>query len=707
MKITSIAVRNFRRLENVKFTLEEDNTLFVGPNNSGKTSAASVFRYFLGNAKFSIHDFTVSAILKLDRIGMGELLEDSKLPAIELDIWFSINPDVEFGRVSSLLPNVSEDIREVGIRLKYKVNDESKLLQAYRTFYPEPEDSETPRKKMADYLMIPGNLSNHFSMQYSALEKSDEIDKYNEHPIDPKEARQSLASLLRVDFVDAQRNIHDQEEGRSNRLSAAFASFYKRNLEQKEASNEANKVIDENNKSLTEHYDKSFEGLLGTIASLGVPSVNDRTLRLVSDLKAEEVLRGNTELFYVDEELKHDLPESYNGLGFKNLVFMAIQVSDFLSQWIRTETDRPLCQLIITEEPEVHLHAQVQQTFIKNIQGIIKQTSEISHTPDYIPQLVITTHSSHILDTVEFSKIRYFQRCKLSTDSDTVRTLNATKVKNLKNFKPAARVESVEQVDANEILDFLKKYLKLVHCDLFFADAAILVEGNVERLLIPQMVDKVAPSLQSRYLTILEVGGAYAHRFAGLLGFLGLEYLVITDIDSVNPNDERKACKPAEPGSATSNGSIKYFFNESKIAVLNNISDHVKFEKKCYIAFQKPINVEVDEGNLSFHGRTFEESFVYENLQLFKEGKLEFKESLEGLSDASTITDKVYDRVKSDSFKKTEFAMSILSSSEEWKTPDYIKKGLEWLEKKLNPDNKGGTDLNTEGSNENDRAETD
>src|SRR3546814_4711657 len=81
--------------------------------------------------------------------------------------------------------------------------------------------------------------------------------------------------------------------------------------------------------------------------------------------------------------------------------------------------------------------------------------------------------------------------------------------------------------------DFLERYLKLTHCDLFFADAAILVEGNVERLLLPQMIANEAPRLQSAYLSILEIGGAFGHRFRTLIEFLGITPLLVTDIDSV------------------------------------------------------------------------------------------------------------------------------------------------------------------------------
>ncbi|MDD2468162.1 MAG: AAA family ATPase [Desulfobulbus sp.] len=71
MKITNIAIRNFRRLEQVTIGFEEDETVFVGPNNSGKTSATAAFRCFLGGKDFRVHDLSVSKIPVIDAFGDG------------------------------------------------------------------------------------------------------------------------------------------------------------------------------------------------------------------------------------------------------------------------------------------------------------------------------------------------------------------------------------------------------------------------------------------------------------------------------------------------------------------------------------------------------------------------------------------------------------------------------------------------------------
>ena len=682
MKIKKVHLRNFRRLEDVEIGFENEETVFVGPNNSGKTSATTAFRLFLIRQDFKVHDFSVSKIKDIDAFGMMDDEDDGGLPSIEMDIWFSIDPSIEFGRVFSLLPNVSTNFDEVGVQLKYCVKDAKKLKSEYLLAFP-PLEGGGQQKSLSHYLSLQGNLSRHFTLCYSAIENTKTGTET--HPLDPDEGKRVLQSLVRVDFVDAQRNIDDHEVGRSNRLSTAFAAFYRKNLQQAEISEAANRVIDENNENLNQHYDAHFRGLLEVIRSLGVPSINDRQMRIVSSLSPESALQGNTSLLYIDPALNHELPEAYNGLGFKNLVYMAIQISHFHLQWMNTQEKRPLCQIIFIEEPEVHLHAQVQQTFVSNIWEIMKKASEGAGEIQMVPQLGITTHSSHIVDTIEFRKVRYFRRCTLcGEDPARAVTLNASKVLSLRDFRPQKSSAAGAIEDENETIDFLKRYIKLTHCDLFFADAAVLVEGTVEKLLLPQMIDKAAQGLKRNYLTVLEVGGAYAHRFASLLEFLGIPYLVITDLDSVDPSNKRKACRADMAGAVTSNASLEFFLNKTIVAELSKLKteEQILADNSCFIAFQKPTSVAGHDPKTPMLGRTFEEAFAYQNMQIFREKKVGLGTDLPDDQDFDKEYAAVFDATKSSSFKKAEFALNIASLTTDWVTPQYIAEGLRWLQGK-------------------------
>lgn len=683
MKLQKVVIRNFRRLENVMIDVEEKETLFVGPNNSGKTSATAIFRAFLGGREFKIHDFSVSRVADFDRF--AETGDVDNLPEIGLDLWFEIDPNtVAFGRVFTLLPNLS-DFMQVGFRLQFGIADAKKLREEYFVAYPAGDNGRRARS-LFQYLATDTNLHRHATTRYASLETvagDGGETAIVATPLEPDEGKRLVRQLVRVEFVDAQRNINDDDNSRSNRLSAAFASFYRKNLDQAEYAAEAHRVIDQNNADLTRHYEKQFAPLMDLIRGLGVPSVNDRELKIISSLSPESALRGNTELLYVDPGRQHELPELYNGLGFKNLIYMAIQARHFHSQWLATADSRPLCLLIFIEEPEVHLHAQVQQSFITNIWSVIEASAKAADQPTLMPQLVVTTHSSHILDAVDFEKVRYFQRCHLGGEAAQDGIRNASDVRSLRAFQPEADVVDGVTISPENTLSFLKRYLRLTHCDLFFADAAILVEGAAEKLLLPSMIEISAVRLRTCYLTILEVGGAYAHRFEGLLEFLRIPYLVVTDLDSVEPTGYPTTCRADVAGARTSNASLKKLCGKGTVAELIAMSpaDKIHTSKDRCIAFE--VGVQVSEGGtqLEMIPRTFEEAIAYENFELLRTETLSIgKDIPSNLSEAYTV---IYERISSKEFKKTEFAMDLLATKSRWTVPAYIAEGLRWLELRL------------------------
>jgi predicted ATP-dependent endonuclease of OLD family len=65
-----VEISNFRKLRAVRVELTDRTTLFVGANNSGKTSAMVAMRHFLvDRGKINPHDFTLSLWSKINAIG--------------------------------------------------------------------------------------------------------------------------------------------------------------------------------------------------------------------------------------------------------------------------------------------------------------------------------------------------------------------------------------------------------------------------------------------------------------------------------------------------------------------------------------------------------------------------------------------------------------------------------------------------------------
>ena len=133
-----------------------------------------------------------------------------------------------------------------------------------------------------------------------------------------------------------------------------------------------------------------------------------------------------------------------------------------------------------------------------------------------------------------------------------------------------------------------------------------------------------SPQLRNKYLSILEVGGAYAHRFEGLLSFLNIPHLVITDLDSVDPGGRHPATRGDCSGALTSNASLKKYFDINTVQELLDLTPEQKQneEKDRCVAFQVGINVEENGNLLKMIPRTIEEAFAYDNFTWLRSGEL-------------------------------------------------------------------------------------
>jgi predicted ATP-dependent endonuclease of OLD family len=90
LHIETLRIRNFRRLKDVQIDLASDISIFVGANNSGKTSASHALQLFTAASRdrFSVHDFSAESWAAI--VAFGEGVVDAVLPTISLDLWFHV-----------------------------------------------------------------------------------------------------------------------------------------------------------------------------------------------------------------------------------------------------------------------------------------------------------------------------------------------------------------------------------------------------------------------------------------------------------------------------------------------------------------------------------------------------------------------------------------------------------------------------------------
>ena len=221
-----------------------------------------------------------------------------------------------------------------------------------------------------------------------------------------------------------------------------------------------------------------------------------------------------------------------------------------------------------------------------------------------------------------------------------------------------------------------------------------MIEGVTEKMLLPLMISKKTPKLDNEYISILEVGGAYTHKFMDLLKFIKVKTLVITDIDSVNPDNSRKACSTSTENSVTSNATLKDWIpKKNLITDLISTTDEEKFDgnsiRICYQIAESKEN--------KYVARSLEEAIINKNIDFFKdkfngldENKLEIEIEVKSKFE---LLKKVNFDEKIDIYKlspkskeKSQFSFDLMTFNEKgtglfWEVPLYIAEGLDWLAK--------------------------
>ncbi len=681
MKIYKLEVENFRLLKAFSIDLEENLSLVIGKNNTGKTSILSILDKFLNEkSKFTYDDVNIDFKNELEGLINAEDIPEEFTPkGIKLRVFIEYNENDDLSNVSRVLMDLDPDNNKIVLGFEYTVNytDFLKLRVDYFAFKANEKKKVDDKKKnkptelkefLNQYLDTYFNIHK-FSFEYDVA--TNEITETK--PIDLNDEKINLKDIISFKFISARRDVTNKEK--ENTLSKQTSNLYKRkedNSDKTQATEDFKDQLSETDSTLSDIYKNLFSDVIKKVQDFGGIKLNDTDIAIISTLQHRELLEGNTTVVYTHDD--HKLPEHYNGLGYMNLISMIFEIEILVQDFKRDKDKRPAdINLLIIEEPEAHTHPQMQYIFIKNIKKLLAEGVKREDGINRPLQYIITTHSSHIVADSDFDDIKYLK----------AENKNNVIAKNLSDLRKQY------DTDKNQY-QFLKQYLTISRAEIFFADKAVLIEGDTERILIPTFMRKVDLEesvrlkaagnedvflpLLSQNISIIEVG-AYSQIFEKFIEFWGIKSLILTDIDAIN--DDETAC-PVNEGTKTSNSAINHFlskviWNDLKTLAIANRTINIGSSMVC-LCYQQEEN--------TYHARSFEDAFIHLNREFVKTNK----DTFQGLKNASHFDDDTkspYELAGSCIKKKTHFALDILYHSDEnfsnWNIPAYIKNGLLWL----------------------------
>ena len=655
MRLSKIKIKNYRLLIDAELEVDSKTTLIVGRNNTAKTSCFECIGKVLAGTPFSFNDYPLSKRENLyanitsfmaKEITFEELYERLEPISIEFLVDYALDdPEDNLGALSPFIIDVDVDTTTALIRTEYKLKaDEKSVWKILEPSYYE-NGNFTPADDVHNAII-------------SNFNKLFEITIYAINPKNPEETQikkhKELAELFPFHIIQAERRL-GEDGTQDNSLSSLISDFFDMSEDEldpnvAEKVKELRAIVENANKNVQQQSDNILSDLVSNAVGFGYPNGEELQLGVTTQLSIDDQIKNQTQLSYTAGTGKERLPSTYNGLGYKNLIKMEFLLAAFAK---KVEKCGDACiPLLFIEEPESHMHPQMQHAFAEYLEAFLARITSVGI------QTFLTSHSAHIANTMVFSKIRYAQKTKAGVI-----------YKNLNTFA---------QENASNT-DFIRKYLTLTKCDLFFADKAIFVEGASERLLLPDMIDKCAKAgefdsreykLPAQYYALVEIGGAYAYKFIPFAEFLGIPCLILTDLDSVSGQKGANGriyykSVPVSCGETTSNETLKWWVRKIKglsaedntqiaLTDITSMSPADKTRCKCHIEFQTTEN--------GLCGHSLEEAIRNVNRAHYELGDTPTEDDLE-FSGKS----------------KTDFALNLICECEDYAIPAYIKDGLVWL----------------------------
>ena len=524
--ISSVEITNFRTFKEkqiIRFT--EGINILVGPNNIGKTTIISAIRLIFDKNKFGldINDFSKT-----------ETKEELKNCSPKITVSVNLQKSNKEGSDSDDLLAIRNWLTDIDNPYKAKITMQFQLPTKYEKAYLDAV------KDLDDIGSVWLELEDEFLPKY---QRKYFVGESAQPLMDNSLSRFNCQYLPAI--RDAEKRMNSGNKYLLNKLLNFFIDYdLKSNEELKKSDIE--KKMQKRHKdfhdlavkllnNLSPRFKEGKKELLKYSSQTGA-TFDGEEPEFNSALNDHDILK---EFSLVVKNGESNVPINLNGLGYNNLIYISLVLAEL--QQSRSNSyfgdNSSVFPFLLIEEPEAHLHPDMQYDFLKFLQNNIKDGT----TSETAKQVIITTHSPNITAAASLDDLivlsKYKSGVKIGYPGETF-------IDNPKDKK------------------FVERFLDVTRSNLFFTNQLILIEGLAEQMLIPQFMKADTSNIQNRHISIINLSGRYFIPFLRMFDTnknpntaIYKQIACLTDLDPVQ-GKQNKSCPPifqAEPDNKNPN----------------------------------------------------------------------------------------------------------------------------------------------------------